>query len=412
MAFEEPFAGERTYAELVVERLRLGWTPVASEWSSDDGDEPRDAALEAKLAEDPSDEAASLVYADWLQQQGHPRGALIAVQHARETRPNDPVLAAEEARLFTEHRRELMGGLMDLEPKDDAGVFLEWERGFVRKVRIDGEQDRSQGEASLFRALSNPSTRMLRELEIGKHQWGDQNNTLMSMVLVGCGLHPPLRRLVLADFDDTRIDNIDISRAPLGDLGGLGVLYPRLEDVVLKGTGDVRLQPLALPNARRFALRTSSLRRETLRSILEANWPALEELELWFGAADYGADCTVEDLQSLFRGDALPKLRTLRLMNAEITDELCRPLLTSRLLPRLEALDFALGTLSAEGAGILIEGRAALGHLRSIGVFENSLPNRALDAMREAGLPIDDSPCADAGTERRQKQRRYVTVSE
>jgi hypothetical protein len=112
----------------------------------------------------------------------------------------------------------------------------------------------------------------------------------MCDVLVRSGPTPPLRKLVIADFDDSQIDNIDISRAPIGDLAGLGERYPELEDVVLKGTGDVVLGDVRLPRARRFALRTSTLTRATLASILRAPWPHLEDLELWFGdpIAGYG----------------------------------------------------------------------------------------------------------------------------
>ena len=115
------------------------------------------------------------------------------------------------------------------------------------------------------------------------------------------GPTPPLRSLWLADFDDSDLDNIDISRAPIGDLRGLGQRYPQLERVILKGTGDVQLARLALPHATKFALRTSTLTKLTLQTILRAGWPELVDLELWFGAIEdgYGADCTLEDLAPL-----------------------------------------------------------------------------------------------------------------
>src|SRR5688500_18514450 len=43
----------------------------------------RNLALEEAIAQDPDDEEAYLVYADWLAERGDPRGELIAVQHAQ-----------------------------------------------------------------------------------------------------------------------------------------------------------------------------------------------------------------------------------------------------------------------------------------------------------------------------------------
>ncbi len=68
-------------------------------------DEPLEPALEARLRADPGDHDAALVYADWYQQRGHPRGALIAVQAARARDPDDPALAAEEPRAARRPRR-------------------------------------------------------------------------------------------------------------------------------------------------------------------------------------------------------------------------------------------------------------------------------------------------------------------
>src|SRR3569832_534962 len=45
-------------------------------------DEPSDPSLDAQLRVDPSDADVALIYADWLQHHGHPRGKLIAVQAA------------------------------------------------------------------------------------------------------------------------------------------------------------------------------------------------------------------------------------------------------------------------------------------------------------------------------------------
>src|SRR5688572_31485854 len=57
---------------------------------------------------DPDDVGAPLVYADWLQQQGHPRGALIAVQHRLSLNPRDNDLVEAERRIIEDARDALL----------------------------------------------------------------------------------------------------------------------------------------------------------------------------------------------------------------------------------------------------------------------------------------------------------------
>ncbi|HEY6035516.1 MAG TPA: hypothetical protein VIV58_14685, partial [Kofleriaceae bacterium] len=229
------------------------------------------------------------------------------------------------------------------------------------------------------------------------------------------GPRPPLRELVIADFDDSEIDNIDISRAPIGDLTGLGEAYPELETVILKGTGDVALGRLALPRAKKFALRTSTMTKQTLATILAAPWPALEDLELWFGDVDrgYGAECTLADVLPLF-ARPLPALRALRLMNSPFSDEVVPAIGAWPGAARLEVLDFSLGTLSDAGAQALVTVRAAFPALRRLGVFECALTGAGLSMLYAAGYPVETSAISPAENwrEPQQKPARYCSVSE
>src|SRR5262249_32543151 len=83
-------------------------------------------ALEAALVEDPDDLATHRAYADYLQEQGDPRGEFIQVQLALE----DPTRTIEERRelerrereLLAEYEREWLGVLADelLEPVEES----------------------------------------------------------------------------------------------------------------------------------------------------------------------------------------------------------------------------------------------------------------------------------------------------
>lgn len=391
------------YCELQRERIAAGWNRVRDPEREDDyGEEPREEALEAALRADPSDAATALVYADWLQQRGHPRGELATLD------------GEAAARFLDAHAETLIGPHLYLAASESEGPRLElrWEHGFVRWARIDGFFEPGDSEDLLFELLRHPAVRFLRELEIGCHHPGDQDNQLISALLVDATAPPPLRRLVIGDFDNTRHDNIDISRAPLGDLARLSEAYPALEDVELKGTGDVELGALDLPRARRFALRTSSLERETLAAIARARWPSLVELELWFGNREYVLHpCGVRDVTRLLAAE-LPALRVLRLMNTLLSDELCAPLAASPLAARLEVIDFGLGTLTAKGARVLAERRAAFPPTCTIGISECALSAAAIAELGAAGYTLERRSTVPAEDRERQKSTRFVSVSE
>src|SRR5690242_13390168 len=89
------------------------------------------AAIRAGIARagpDPDDLAPYLVLADWLQQQGDPRGELIAIQCARET-ADMPELAANEQALFDAHLAAWLGNADDAYRVGE--LELVWRRGFV-----------------------------------------------------------------------------------------------------------------------------------------------------------------------------------------------------------------------------------------------------------------------------------------
>lgn len=96
-----------------------------------DYDEPRDEALEERIAADPSPESYR-VYSDWLQQHDNPRGELIAVQTAMETAtgPEWAKLKVRELELFDAHDAQLFGPLKKW--KAARRSELVWKRGFIR----------------------------------------------------------------------------------------------------------------------------------------------------------------------------------------------------------------------------------------------------------------------------------------
>lgn len=106
----------------------------------------RNAELEAAVIADPSDEAALLVLGDWLEAQGDPRGALIALQ-AAQAREKDPArffaLKTQATAYYGRHEAVLLG---PLDPWRHL-FTLDWHLGYIRGAKLsfaarrDGDPD-------------------------------------------------------------------------------------------------------------------------------------------------------------------------------------------------------------------------------------------------------------------------------
>jgi uncharacterized protein (TIGR02996 family) len=86
------------------------------------------------ILEEPDNDDVRLIYADWLQEQGDPRGEFIHLQVRRARRPaGEPVPEAEskrEQQLREDHQREWVGELHGIVARCD------FERGFVASVAL------------------------------------------------------------------------------------------------------------------------------------------------------------------------------------------------------------------------------------------------------------------------------------
>ena len=133
------------------------------------------------------------------------------------------------------------------------------------------------------------------------------------------------------------------------------------------------------------------------------------------GDDEYGGDCRIDHLAPLFAASKFPALRRLRIMNTLLSDEVCPLLISSpTLAAQLEELDFALGTLSDQGASTLAAARDRFPALRSLNVFNCSLTGAGLERLRNAGYPVAERAAAARWevNPRSQKPNRYISDTE
>ncbi|MDF2697976.1 MAG: hypothetical protein K0S65_6359 [Labilithrix sp.] len=348
----------------------------------------RNPELERVILGDPLDPDAWLVYGDWLEEAGDPRGELVAVQarHARD--PGNPELLAAQRALFARHGDLLLDGLHSfLTPHAGHGPLfrLSWEFGFIWTANVTASgHSVDEFVAGLRALLGHPSARFLHALALGappENAW-----PRVVPVLTDAG-ELPFRILFLGD---SSISSSDPRPAfgPLGDLGSLWPSLPHLRCLELRG-GAMTLGRMDLRALRELVIETSALQRSTLRSLATSRWPELEKLELWFG--DRLCTCTLSDLEPVLEGGSFPALRHLGLRNCAFVDRLCQALGSARIARQLRVLDLSLGTLTEAGAHALLSAEPALSNLAVLDLHHHYIPRSTAQGLDTLARFVDIS---------------------
>ena len=135
-----------------------------------------------------------------------------------------------------------------------------------------------------------------------------------------------------------------------------------------------------------------------MKSIVNAHWPQLEQLHVWFGAdrdapeeLGGGWDPQGIDRQPLIQpildAKGLPNLRELGLMNCCYTDQFLAALVDSRILPQLEVLRVWGGTMFDAGARTILDHYDRFAHLQVLDVSDNFLDDEMQEKL--SNLDID-----------------------
>jgi len=169
--FDDKAAASVAFEKAIADKRADGFSEPAPKEvigaSSRHGVSARNPELEALIAEDPADLSRYLIYADWLQQQGDPRGELITVHHKLATAPERELDALEhiEWKLMRDFGKELLGPLSRhtlIRSGANSIRALAWRCGFVRAARW---QSRDVMHANSLRTfLDHPATQFLELL--------------------------------------------------------------------------------------------------------------------------------------------------------------------------------------------------------------------------------------------------------
>jgi uncharacterized protein (TIGR02996 family) len=360
--------------------------------------QPSNAELEAAIAANPDAQSGYLVFGDWLAQQGHPRGALIA-EHAG------------GARIERKSAEQLLG--KTLARVTDMITERTWRWGFLEKAKVASNFDRSPNHGGqledvavsqvLELLLESLAGRFLRDLTIGISTF-ESNDYGREMQVLGSKPRPFLRALYLGDFER---EETELNWSQLGDASAMWPALGRLRELTLR-SGSMQLGEISLPELRSFATRTGGLSKANVRSIAHAHWPKLEHLDVQIGSRGYGSDVELADLRLLLE-HVPPTVRHLGVTNTEHANELMPLLAASPVLRQLETLDVSLGTLGAEGAETLLTQHARFAHLKKIDLSQSWLSNDVVDRIR-ANLP--QAVSTDQNDDGGAADDRYIAAGE
>jgi uncharacterized protein (TIGR02996 family) len=413
--FDSAAAAKKEYDKLVREKEKKGYELVGEGDDEGDGEAGESASnpeLETAIFANPDSADAYLVYGDWLQSQGDPRGELIALQNAALQASGEEAtkLKKQVNAFIKKHKGTLLGEEL-VDAWDEEELKVEWHLGFIRSARVGQKDYDSDTEiAELVKALlAHPSARFLQGLTIGMAHFDDENNygdvvEALNEALTALGGSKTLQHLFIGDFEYP--DDTEISWSHLTDISGLLKQLPGLRTLRLRGA-SLELGDVNLPELREFTVETGGLPLAAVKSIAAAKWPKLERLEVWFGSDNYGGEGGVEDIQPILDGKGLPNLKSLGLCNSEFTDELCKVLPSAKVLKQLERLDLSQGTMSDEGARVLAEHAAAFAHLKHLDVQRNTLTDEGEKLVAKL------CPSVAAGDQREfDEDYRYAAVGE
>lgn len=262
------------------------------------------------------DDAALMVFTDWLQNHADPRGELAAVQRQLASKSTAELVALE---------KKLLAASRDRFVPDRLEGELTWRSGFVHRLTL--RTITSFDRVTLARCFAHPSFRLLRELAVS-----------IERVVIAPNLPElpsTLRVLELGLESESEWDGLD---AGLGDVASLIATAARLERLVLKV-------------ASALSLRSSSL--------LELGLHARDANQERPIAAATGARTSLVARLRELSAEALPRLHTLRLRVDRGIDDALPVVMKTALGRQLQTLGLH-GELTARGVETLERNLGAL----------------------------------------------------
>lgn len=349
-------------------------------------------ALESALVENPDDLATHYAYADFLQEQGDPRGEFIQVQLALE----DPQrregerrqLQARANKLLQEHQREWLGRLADklLSPPDDLElswllsrcIEYKYARGWLDSLVLRDDYVNGHRIDMSQLLCQTPQVRLLRKL-ILEYDGGLIEKLLDAPFLLNLREFQ-LGRPVIGVFD---IDDAPRVAESLF-LPKLIRKLSRIEELRLFAQVYDAADLFSLPNLSSLRiLQVYYLDQRYPLEVLSANAALGNLTHLFLHPPPMWESSMVSlaGVRAVVNSAYLPSLTHLQLHCSDLGDVGCTEIVTSGILKRLKVLDLRHGEITDSGARILAD-CPDLRRLELLDIERNALTQTGIDMLR------------------------------
>jgi uncharacterized protein (TIGR02996 family) len=425
-AFPDKGKARKAHDKLIAEKLAKGYVETTARQAPSLS--PLQQSLEEALVENPDDLAAHSAYADYLMEQGDPRGEFIQVQLTLEDPGRPPKerkqLQQRETALLKQHARQWLGDLGRFLVGDWSGAdkpyHYQFVRGWLDLLRVLPFPD------AIVAALArSPQARLLRRLEVvydmRYHPHGfyeftegptkaltedeEPNEPHEEAEILPPLLESPyltnLRVLKLGFSDSGERMGHSTMVDPFGDCNAQQVIEllgkcPRMEELYLNthlpGIENLFALP-TLGNIRvlqhyygsSYAMRNPPVSAYPLTAL--ANNASLQGLTTLRLHAGRDATIELEEMAAVLRSPHLPSLTHLQVHMTTFGDEGCRTIIQSGALRRLKVLDIGYGNMTDDGARLLAA-CPDLKHLEVLDVTRNALTASGIAALRTTRIQV------------------------
>jgi uncharacterized protein (TIGR02996 family) len=348
-------------------------------------------ALEKALVDDPDDLATHRAYADYLQEQGDPRGEFMSLQLAMEEPQRSETeqrrLHARAQDLLQLHRREWLGGLAgellaavenseeNLARPDHPPVEYRFARGWLDSLTLRDASERRWTDLGSKLAQS-PEARFLRRLIL------EYDNGFLDALAASRGL-PNLRYLQVG-----RPLSVD-EHASVVDTPALPCLIaklPRLEELRLFVDGYDAAIIFSLPNLTSLrVLQVYYLATRYPLEVLAGNDSLAHLTQLLLHPQPLvhplgGPFVSHADVRTLLQSPHLRSLSHLQIHRSDLGNVGCTEIVTSGILKRLKVLDLRYGEIDDSGARTLAD-CFDLRNLELLDLGRNALTQTGIDVL-------------------------------
>jgi uncharacterized protein (TIGR02996 family) len=396
--------------KLIQEKLRKGYVETTPRATSSVAE-----GFEQALAADPHDLASASAYADYLYEQGDPRGEFMQVQIALEDESLEAAarkkLRAREKKQLEKHEKEWVGEWAELFPAPSrtegrgqinhtGGGKYEFKRGLLTTVHF--------GELTVAAArafVKAPQVRLVHELFIGDSRFEDEfepgpdipenlgEDEPAQYVLLHWRHLRNIRRFQFGWISDEVYDDFCNFQCHLrGDrVYDFVKQMPDVEEVlVFAHFHDIEnLVALPMPQLRVLQLYhgwSYPLERLAKNTTLKK----LTHLLCHPHALEYGAQpyIALPQLKAVCRSPHLASLTHLRLRLTDCGDQGAKEIVESGILRRLKVLDLRHGCMTDKGAELLAA-CPDLRNLERLDLSRNALTAAGIAALRATKIPLD-----------------------